>query len=266
VRAAVAGRPIGHSLSPALHLAAYAALALDWTYTSRDCGTAQLPALVSEIRAAAGEWAGLSLTMPLKAAAGPLLDEVETPLGAVNTVVVGRDGTLRGYNTDVDGILSGLDALLGARVPDEVAILGSGGTARAALAALALRGTGGALLLARDGARARPAADLGRRLGLAVRIAPYGDPPPGMPVIATVPVGAEAGVCVAGPLLDVRYAAWPTPLAERAAGAGHPVVGGHLVLLGQAARQVELMTGRPAPLEAMRAALRAALGVPGAET
>ena len=162
MRAAVAGRPIGHSLSPALHLAAYAALALDWTYTSRDCGTAQLPALVSEIRAAAGEWAGLSLTMPLKAAAGPLLDEVETPLGAVNTVVVGRDGTLRGYNTDVDGILSGLDALLGARVPDEVAILGSGGTARAALAALALRGTGGALLLARDGARARPAADLGR--------------------------------------------------------------------------------------------------------
>jgi len=67
VRAAVLGRPIGHSLSPVLHTAAYAALGLaDWSYTAIDCGEAELPGLVAGL---GPDWAGLSLTMPLKRAA-----------------------------------------------------------------------------------------------------------------------------------------------------------------------------------------------------
>jgi shikimate dehydrogenase len=260
VKAAVAGRPIGHSLSPVLHLAAYRALGLDWTYTRCDCGVAELADLFARLRAEPGQWAGLSLTMPLKEAAVPLLDSVETPLGVVNTVVVEPGGALAGFNTDVDGILAGLGELVGERTPEEVAVLGAGGTARAALAALALFGVPRAVLLVRDTARARPCVELGARLGVATRTLPFGDPPAGIPVLATVPAGADDALHVRGPLLDVRYAPWPTPLAQRALAEGFAVVGGHRVLLGQAVRQVELMTGREAPLDAMRTALQAAAG------
>ncbi|MHB8449598.1 MAG: shikimate dehydrogenase, partial [Mycobacteriales bacterium] len=143
MRAAVAGRPIGHSLSPRLHRAAYAALGLDWSYEALDCGAAELGALLGQVRAAAAEWAGLSLTMPLKEAVLRHLDVVATDLGAVNTVLVGPDGRLTGENTDVDGIRAGLVELLGSGRPlERAAVLGAGGTARAALAALASLGAG----------------------------------------------------------------------------------------------------------------------------
>src|SRR5689334_11567372 len=98
-RAAVLGSPVGHSLSPALHAVAYRALGLDWDYTAIECDEAGLPALLAGVRADPS-WVGLSLTMPLKRAVLPLLDEVDPAaavLGAVNTVTV-RDGRLAGFN------------------------------------------------------------------------------------------------------------------------------------------------------------------------
>src|ERR1039457_5154726 len=99
MKAAVLGSPIAHSLSPALHRAAYRALGLaGWDYQAVDCTEAGLPALLAGCGA---DWAGLSLTMPLKRAVLPLLGKVE-PLaaeaGAANTVTF-AGGISRGHNT-----------------------------------------------------------------------------------------------------------------------------------------------------------------------
>jgi len=108
VKAAVLGSPIAHSLSPALHRAAYTALGLtDWSYQAIECDQAALPALLA---GCGPDWAGLSLTMPLKRAVLPLLDRtdpVAADVGAANTVVFG-DGGRHGYNTDVPGMIAAL--------------------------------------------------------------------------------------------------------------------------------------------------------------
>lgn len=257
-RAAVAGRPIGHSLSPVLHRAAYAALGLPWSYEAIDCGREELADLIARVRSAPEQWAGLSLTMPLKEAVVPLLDRVETDVGAVNTVAVGAGGELVGYNTDVDGILGGLHELCPAGIPPSVALLGAGGTARAAAAALA--GVCQELTIhARDAGRAEQVAQLARARGLAVRIAPFGPPALGLPVIVTLPTGVADRLPPTGPVLDVLYDPWPTAYAAAARAAGYPVVGGLVVLAAQAARQVTLMTGQHVPI----AALRRAVGLSG---
>ncbi|NMM17674.1 MAG: shikimate dehydrogenase, partial [Cellulomonas sp.] len=147
-RAAVLGHPIAHSLSPTLHRAAYAALGLNtWRYDVVDLAADQLGAFLESLT---GEWAGLSLTMPLKQTVIALLDHIE-PLaevvGAVNTVLVqaGRARpVLTGANTDVYGIVTALGEALGpARVPSvrrTAAVIGGGATAASTLAALAQLG------------------------------------------------------------------------------------------------------------------------------
>ncbi len=92
MRAAVLGRPIAHSLSPVLHRAAYAALGLDWTYDAVEVGADGLPAFLEHL---GDDWAGLSLTMPLKHAVLPLLatcSELATAVAAANTVVIDEGG------------------------------------------------------------------------------------------------------------------------------------------------------------------------------
>jgi len=125
-RAAVLGRPIAHSLSPALHRAAYAALGLDWSYDAVDCGPDELAALLDGL---GPEWRGLSLTMPLKAAVLPLLDDVAplaAAVAAANTVVL-RDGRRSGHNTDVHGIVAAL-AEVGVTSVSRAVVLGGGAT------------------------------------------------------------------------------------------------------------------------------------------
>ncbi|HVT70103.1 MAG TPA: shikimate dehydrogenase, partial [Trebonia sp.] len=134
MKAAVLGKPIAHSLSPVLHRAAYGALGLaDWSYDLVECDEA---GLAGYVRARGPEWAGLSLTMPLKRAVLPLLDHVDhlaAATGGANTVVFRPEGRY-GYNTDVRGIVGAL-AEAGAAVVDSVTILGAGATACSALAA-----------------------------------------------------------------------------------------------------------------------------------
>src|ERR1035441_6742379 len=124
MRAAVLGSPVAHSLSPVLHTAAYAALGLSgWSYEAMECDEAGLPALLDSCGPA---WAGLSLTMPLKRAVLPLLDETE-PLaaeaGGANPVVF-AGGARRGYNTDVPGMVTAL-AQAGAPAAGSAMILGA---------------------------------------------------------------------------------------------------------------------------------------------
>jgi len=281
-RAAVLGSPIAHSLSPVLHTAAYAALGLDgWTYSAIECDEAGLPGLLASCDSAGqggrppqtplgSPWAGLSLTMPLKRAVLPLLDRTEplaVEVGGANTVVF-SGGQRHGYNTDVPGLVAAL-AEAGVTSPAGATILGAGATACAALAALRATGLAAAVVQVRDQARAGDLLAAARRLGLAVELRPFGSQVrAGDLLISTVPAGAadfyaERAVdprARPSAVLDVVYNPWPTPLAIAAAQSGVVVVSGYDLLLHQAARQVELMTGlEPAPLEAMRAAGRSEL-------
>jgi shikimate dehydrogenase len=136
-RAAVLGSPIAHSLSPALHRAAYAGLGLHWSYDAIDVDRAALPGFLAGLD---DTWAGLSLTMPLKECVLDLLSEVDPAaerVGAVNTVLPGRHGW-RGTNTDISGIARALEEP--ASTPPTTATVGGGATARSAIAALAARG------------------------------------------------------------------------------------------------------------------------------
>ena len=287
MRAAVAGSPIGHSLSPVLHRAAYAGLGLaGWTYQAIECDEAGLPGL---LRDCGPGWAGLSLTMPLKRAVLPLLDWAEplvSQVGGANTVVL-RDGRRLGHNTDVPGMIAALAhaapdlaaaqhpgrAPHPARTGVSALILGAGATACAALAALHGLGLATVTAAVRDPGRAGDLRAAAQRLGLELRLARFGADPAAagdrLLLVSTVPAGAAdgyaariaAGALAPAAILDVVYHPWPTPLAAAAAAAGAAVASGFDLLLHQAAGQVELMTGRPAPLAAMRTAGLAALAV-----
>lgn len=277
-RAGVLGSPIKHSLSPTLHVAGYTAAGLDgWDYTAHEVDEGGLAPFVTGLD---GSWRGLSLTMPLKVAAFDVADEVSDlarQAGAINTLLR-TDTGWAGDNTDVHGIVAALREA-GVHEPRSATIIGAGATARSAL--LALRELGvreGVRIAARDatkaGALIDSMPDLGLEVGIAIDLAGwwFEEWPPVDVVISTVPAGAanEAVASMLGrpdpdlmrgtSLLDVVYADWPTPLARASRTRGATVVSGLEMLVHQAARQFELFTGAPAPVEAMQAAGRAALG------
>lgn len=268
-RAAVLGRPVAHSLSPVLHRAAYQAMGLTgWDYRAVECVEADLAGVLAGL---GPDWVGLSLTMPLKRVATAVAAEV-SPLvarvGAANTLLP-RDAGWRAENTDVGGMV---DALREAGTTDATGavVLGAGGTAQAALAALAELGERQPTVLVREPGRTGDLRATADRLGVAVRVVRglddavvYRAPL----VISTVPAGAADRVARPrwaarpGVLFDVVYDPWPTPLARSAAAAGRRVVSGLDLLLHQAVRQVRLMTGRDdVPVDAMRAAVDRAAG------
>ncbi|MEU6824961.1 shikimate dehydrogenase [Streptomyces atriruber] len=262
-RAAVLGSPIAHSLSPVLHRAAYEELGLsDWTYDRFEIDEAALPEFIAK---AGPEWAGLSLTMPLKRAIIPLLDEVSetaASVEAVNTVVFGDDGRRVGDNTDIPGMVAALRER-GIEQVESAAILGAGATASSALAALARICTGEVVAYVRSDARAAEMREWGQRLDVQVRTEPWEDAAEALQaplVIATTPAGTTDALSATVPerpatLFDVLYNPWPTALAARWSAYGGAVVSGLDLLVHQAVLQVEQMTGRaPAPLGAMRKA------------
>jgi shikimate dehydrogenase len=151
-------------------------------------------------------------------------------------------------------------------------VLGAGGTAQAAVAALAELGLRRCTVLVRDASRSAEVRATASTVGVDVEV---GRLVPGTAalradlVISTLPAGAADVVAASGwasgqVVLDVVYSPWPTRLAQAAAACGATVIGGAAVLLHQAAAQVALMTGRTAPVDAMRVALAAVL--PGART
>ncbi|MET8775324.1 shikimate dehydrogenase [Nocardia sp. NPDC004654] len=264
-KAAVLGKPIAHSRSPQLHLAAYRALGLDWTYERIECAAEQLPGLVDGL---GPEWVGLSVTMPGKEAALAYADERTDRavlVGSANTLVRTAQGW-RADCTDVDGVLG---ALRGGGVTEiaEGLVLGAGGTARPALLALSELGAKSVTVVARDAGRARSALELADRLGMTANVIAFdsdavrGASASAGAVVSTIPAAAGAlvaeAVAVAPVVLDAIYNPWPTPLAAAVERAGHTVVSGLQMLLNQAYGQVEQFTGRPAPRAAMAAAVDA---------
>ena len=140
-RAAVVGRPVAHSLSPAIHTVAFAELGVDWDYVAIDAGPDEVGAICGRVRT--GDLTALSVTMPLKESIITHLDEltdVAATLGAVNCVAR-VDGRLVGHNTDGDGCCDALEEEGGLRLEgSSVLVLGAGGTARSVALALAARG------------------------------------------------------------------------------------------------------------------------------
>jgi shikimate dehydrogenase len=259
-KAGVLGSPIAHSRSPQLHLAAYRALGLaDWTYERIECGAEELPAVVDGL---GPEWVGVSVTMPGKFAALHFADERTDRaelVGSANTLLRTPRGW-RADNTDIDGVMGALGA-----ATDRAVVSGSGGTAPAAIVALAELGVGDITVVARNPDKAARLVELATRVGAAARFCDLDGSAVADRVtaagvlVSTLPADVArrySDVFAGAPvLLDAIYDPWPTPLAAAVAAAGGRVISGLQMLLHQAFAQVEQFTGLPAPREAMIAAL-----------
>ena len=262
-RAAVLGHPVGHSLSPVLHRAAYAELGLSgWTYDAIDVDEDELEPFLARLD---DSWAGLSLTMPLKATVLPLLDEMSPTVrtvGGANTVLF-RGGRLHGENTDVPGLVSALTARGQQRV-DSAAVLGGGATARSAVAALG-EFTDEVLVVVRDPGRVAGLSSVAASAGVRLSWLPWDDAAEALTaplVVTTTPSGATdllRGEIPPSPgtLFEVLYDPWPTALADAWVTSGGLVVDGLDLLVHQAVLQIELMTGIAVDQARLVAVLRA---------
>ena len=256
-----------HSLSPAIHNAAFAAAGLDWAYLAFEVTPGDVRALLDGARAAGVR--GLSVTMPLKEVVADAMENL-TPtasaLGAVNTVIVGHDH-LTGANTDGDGFVDALAPWSPAG--RRCVVVGAGGAARAVVLALARSGAADVAVVARAPERAARAIALGGRRGDSqdVRRADL--------VVNATPVGMdatpEAGRLAVdeellGPgqvVVDLVYHPLRTPLLSAAARRGATAVDGVGMLVHQAGHAFRAWTGLDPPLGAMEAAARGALGGAG---
>jgi shikimate dehydrogenase len=231
------GWPTSHSLSPPMQNAGFDALGLDWAYVPLPTPPALLHDAVRGLVATG--FAGANVTIPHKQAVIELcdeLDEVATRAGSVNTLVI-RDGRVHGSSTDGLAVTTQIEAQ-GRRA----LMLGTGGAAKAVAAALAAAGADVVVQGRRD-AGWPPCAD-----GFDVMVN-------ATPVKDELVVEPRAGMQV----VDLAYRAdgRPTALVEAARALDcHPCVDGLDVLLAQGAASFELWTGEPAPLVAMRRALR----------
>ena len=277
------GDPVRHSLSPALHNAAFTALGLDWVYVAFPVAAGLGPAAVEAMRVL--ELAGLSVTMPHKSDVAGAVDRLAptaSRLGAVNTIswaASSAGGALEGDSTDGPGFL---DALRGDDGYDPAGracvVLGAGGAARAVTLALADAGAASVCVVARRADAAAACAELAGPVGhalaatapstggadlagvveatdLVVNATPVGMlPGDGLP-FELDPALVHGGQFVA----DLIYAPATTPLLASARARGAGTANGLGMLINQAARQVAIWTGRPAPVEAMSAAALAAL-------
>ena len=246
-----------------LHRAAYAFLGLhDWTYERREVDERGFEAALDGLDKA---WRGLSLTMPLKEVGlqrAVAASETARATGGANTLVRHDDGW-HAHNTDVYGIRAALAEVLpvGAELTTAL-IVGSGATARSAVAALAGAGVREVTFMVRGAVRPETAAQA-EHTGLTVAVVPWGTWPRCDVVVSTVPPAAVAGLDAfpfppragSSAVLDVVYGSGETALERAAVDRGWCRARGVDMLLHQATEQVRLMTGRSAPVEAMREAL-----------
>jgi len=270
--AAVIGSPVSHSLSPAIHNAAFAACGLDWVYLAFDVGLDAAAAAIGGCQALGVR--GLSVTMPLKTAVAAALGELSptaATLGAVNTVVfdTGRPAVAIGHNTDGAGFLAALSASLGwSPVDRRCVVLGAGGAARAVVLALAQVGAAEVVVVNRSQEPAGLAAHLAGPVGRVGAMRDVGDADL---VVNATPVGmggtpwAERSPVDPSLLnerhvvVDLVYYPVMTPLLRAAAARGAICSGGLGMLVHQAALQFGLWTGADAPVDDMSTSVSAAI-------
>jgi shikimate dehydrogenase len=245
---------VRHSLSPAIHNAAFAAAGLDWAFLAFDVSPAGVPAVLGAAGALGVR--GLSVTMPLKEAVAGAVDHL-TPaaaeLGAVNTVIIGADG-VTGANTDGEGFVDALRPWdpAGARC----VVLGAGGAARAVIRALAAAGAAEVVVVNRNGGRAVRDAGDAAAADLVVNATPVGmDATPGAGQLPLEPELLRSGLLV----VDLVYHPVRTPLLEAAARHGATAIDGIGMLVHQAGHAFRAWTGLDPPLASMDAAARRAI-------
>lgn len=278
----VLGDPVRHSLSPAMHNAALAALGLDWIYLALPTPAGSLAAVVGALEAL--DCRGLNVTLPHKQAVAALCAEL-SPLaarvGAVNTLVRRSQGGWLGTNTDVEGFLAPLRQA-GNWQGSAALVLGCGGSARAVVAGLVELGCGSIQVVGRRpaGLQAFLAAcrswapqlmvssweELPALLPasqLVVNTTPVGMASPGQPAAALacpLEAAALAGLSPGCSVYDLIYTPRPSALLRAAAERGCHGMDGLEMLVQQGAAALRLWSGREAvPVEAMRAAAERAL-------
>jgi shikimate dehydrogenase len=264
----VIGWPVEHSLSPAIHNAAFASLGLDWAYVALPVAPNDVVGALLGLRALG--FAGANVTMPHKSEIARLVDERSEDaarLGAVNTVVVG-ERTISGHNTDAPGFARFLREDVGFDTAGKTALLyGAGGAARACALALARASLGRLMVAARDPERTSELRDAIRDLPTELVIARFEDAGQHTAdlVVNATPLGAGGEELPLPSLgretlvVDLLYDPAVTPLLSAAREAGAAAFGGLGLLLQQAALSFELWTAQVAPLDVMSAAALAAL-------
>lgn len=256
----VIGSPVGQSLSPALHHAAFRAAGLDWHYAAFEVAPGAAAAALEAMRVLG--LGGLSVTTPHKEAVAAAVDELApaaASLRSVNTVVVGDDGRLTGHSTDGDGFVASLDASGVGVAGSSIAVVGAGAAARSVIDALGRAGAREIVIVNRTPDRAAAAAELA---GVA-RVGVAGDIGSVDIVVNATSIGMGTGeVPFDATLLrrshvvaDLVYLPLQTALLRAAGAAGCRLVDGLGMLVHQAVAQQELWTARrPDPSVLDRAA------------
>lgn len=266
-RFAVLGSPIAHSKSPDLHSAASRVLGLDWSYGRQELQADGLAAFIAGLDSS---WRGLSLTMPLKEAARPLLtwaDPLVDLTGAANTVVF-DSGRVLGFNTDVGGIVAAFREKELSHL-ERALVLGTGATARSTIVALQQLGVHSVIVSGRTAVRAAEGADLANSLSMNAAVHQLGEPWPhdSFDVVASTLPGAAELVLPplehAGVLFDVAYGGAPGAASRLVP--SEAVVDGLDMLIHQALLQVRAFLttdlSRVLPQEAeVLQAMKAAVG------
>lgn len=268
-RCAVIGSPIAHSLSPAMHRAAYAELGLDWEYGVVEVPRGGVAALIEGLDVS---WRGLSVTMPNKPELldlpGATIDPAARLAGGGNTVILDAPAdrrTVTVYNTDIAGLARAVRRCAPGLAPRTALLLGSGATARSALLGLADLGVSRVLVAARAPEKAAALGELAARAGVGLEIADWSAAaPPTDLVVSALPGGAlteavAARFATAPVVFDLAYDPWPSTLAAVAAERGAQVLDGLELLADQAVLQLELMIGRGVPAATLVTAGRAEL-------
>lgn len=273
VVAGVAGRPVRQSLSPILHNAWLAAAGIDGVYVAFSPTAEGFPALIQGLRG--GAIRGLNVTIPFKEAALAAADEASPRArraGAANVLVFEAEGTVRADNTDGEGLLRAIERQApGWSISSApVTVLGAGGAAAGAAAALLDTGAPQVRIVNRTLARAEAIA---AHLGGPISIFGWNDiaaanADAGLLVNATSlglegrdpPIAALEGLPAGAVVVDMVYRPLRTGLLTAAAAAGHPTVDGLEMLIGQAAPSFEAFFGRPPPPADVRGLALAELG------
>ncbi len=258
--AAVIGSPVRHSLSPALHNAAFEQLGVDWVYTAFEVLPGRAQAAVDAMRALG--LGGMSVTMPHKEAVADAVDSLDaaaSALHSVNTVVPQADGSLKGYSTDGAGFVASLAAANVDVSGRTVCVLGAGAAARSIVDALARAGAARIAVRNRTVGTALHAAELGGSVGV---LGAAADLSAADIVVNATSVGmgsrdlpCDVGQLRAGQVVaDIVYHPRDTALLQAARERGATTVDGLGMLVHQAALQQQLWHGLVPDVAVMAAA------------
>jgi len=273
----VIGHPIDKSLSPIMHNEAFRAKKLDYVYLAFDVVESDLKEAVEGLRAL--KVRGFNVTMPHKVTIMNFLDSMDeraSLVGAVNTVV-NNEGKLTGYNTDVDGVVSTLEAKFRSSKSSKALLIGAGGAARACIVALVSKGCKDVIVMNRTLNKARSmVGELSKRLEMNcsvenLKIESLREVVSSVDILVnTTPMGTypnlDESIIPQGLIrkdmivFDVVYNPKKTKLIRDAEKMGAKIIPGYEMFVHQGAASFRLWTGIDAPINAMRRAALKALG------